>query len=228
MTPTKLAAAFMLALCLAPGVSTRGGQGEPAPSPSKGFRQARQVSVGGAPDRSAFEFEAGGFSYRVAANGNGRRMKGDKTRRFNLRLDGRDYIERVLFTEYEGDLLLVCELNDGETGGGLVTRLEQPSMRALWKQQLPAFNVGEPLREGHNLYVTGLGFVGKLDLRTGEYVWYHDDLYDTHAPATAKAFNSFELPQLSGDTVLFRDRPVYGTRKTLVVNKKTGKIVRVE
>jgi hypothetical protein len=31
-----------------------------------------------------------------------------------------------------------------------------------------------------------------------------------------------------GETVLFRARPVYNRRRMLVVNRKTGKIIRIE
>jgi hypothetical protein len=225
-------AARALALCLA---LAAGGRSRPAaaqerqPKPPDAF-----TSAAGTPADfpKAFEFEANGFSYHVAANGNGRRTKGDRMRRFSLRLDGGDFIEGFRFAVYEGDLLLVCELNDGETRGGLVTRLEQPSMRALWRRDVPAFNVGEPLRDGHDLYLAGAGFVARLDLRTGEYAWQHDDLKGdieaARAGGSPAAFNAFEVPELAGDEVLFRERPVYNQRRTLVVNRKTGKIIRIE
>jgi hypothetical protein len=203
-----------------------------APATRKGFRKARPVRADAAPEAAAFEFESGDFSYRVGANGNGRRTrdgKGGRERHFNLRLEGRYFIEGIRFAIHEGDVLLVCDLNDGEAGAGLVTRLEQPSMRALWRQEIPAFNVGEPLRDGHALYVTGIGFVGKLDLRTGKYDWSHDGLYDERADEAEKSFNSFEAPELAGDEVLFREKPVYNPRrKTIVVVRKTGKISRIE
>ena len=232
MTRAKPAAsfAFALALCLAPCVAARGGQGESAPDPSKGFRRARRVGADVTPDRAAFEFEASGFSYHVGANGSGRRTKGDRTRRFNLHLDGRDFIEGVRFTLYEGDLLVVCDLNDGETRAGLVARLEQPSMRALWRQRVPAPEVGEPLRDGHALYVTGAGFVARIELRTGEYDWQHEDLGgdDAGGGGAAQPFAAFETPELAGDAVLFRERPVYNRRRAVVVKKKTGEIIRIE
>lgn len=234
MTRTKLAPALAVAfaLCLAPCVAAHGAQDDDAPLQSKGFARVRQVRDPGSSGSMAFEFEAGGFSYHVAANGNGRRTKGSKTRRFNLRFDGPDFMEDLRFAVYEGDLLLACELNDGDAAGGLVVRLEQPSMRALWRQPVPSFNLGEPLREGRHLYLTGMGFVAKLDLRTGEYVWQHKDLYRdaglVRAGASPDDFNSFETPELAGETVLFRARPVYNRRRTLVVNKKTGKIIRIE
>jgi hypothetical protein len=229
MTRTKLAAVFALALCLAPCAAQENGA---ASNRAKDFRQARRVRAEAGPERAAFEFEADGFSYHVSANGNGRRTKGDRTRRFNLRLDGRDFIEGFYFAVHEGDLLLVCGVRDAEAGAGLVVRLEQPSMRSLWRQHVPALNVGEPLRAGHDLYLTGADFVARLDLRTGEYVWQHEDLRDDADAALGAVapgdFDSFEVPELSGDAVLFRGRAVYNRRRTLVVNRKTGKVIRVE
>ncbi|HEX8337238.1 MAG TPA: hypothetical protein VF621_10950 [Pyrinomonadaceae bacterium] len=200
----------------------------PAPNPSQVFQLAKPVGGNVRHDAGAFEFEMGGFSYHVRQNGNGWRKRGEKTRRFNLRLDG-GWLGRVYFHDYGGRLLLVCEAGDGEGAWGFVTLLEQPSMRGRWRQHIPAFNVGEPLREGRSLYVTGFGFVGRLDLGTGAFDWKHDDLYDPREGAP-KHFNSFKQPELVGETVLFREQSVYNSLKlkTLVADKKTGKIIRVE
>lgn len=220
---------FAFALCLAPCAAARGRQRAAAPDASKDFRRARRVNPDVPPDRAAFEFESNGFSYRVGANGSGRRTKGDRTGRFNLWLDGRDYIEGIRFTLYEGDLLLVCEVNDDQTRAGLLTRLEQPSMRALWRERIPAPEVGEPLREGHALYVTGAGFIARLDLRTGEYAWLHEDLGGEAGGArAAQPFAAFETPEVEGDAVLFREQPVYNRRRAVVVRKRTGEIIRIE
>jgi hypothetical protein len=233
MRRTTLAAAFFaLALALAPSPRAGAREGDTR-ARATDFRRAAKVRADSSPDAAAFEFEAGGFKYHVVANGNGRRTKGDRVRRFNLRLDGRDYVEGLRFAFHEGDLLLVCELYDGEARTGLVTRLEQPSMRALWRRPVPADEVGEPLRDGQSLYVTGAGFVARLDLRTGEYVWEHEeldgDLGDVRAAGgAARPFNSFQTPELARDAVLFRERPVYNPPRTLVVNRKTGEIIRIE
>jgi hypothetical protein len=220
------ACAYALSPCPARAGTTQEARPAPTPKPSKVFQAARPIIGKAHPAPEAFEFEANGFSYYIKQNGNGWRRKGDRTRRFNLRPE-HGGLERIYFNEYDGALLLVCEVGDGGYGGGFVTLLGQPSMRARWKQSTPAFNVGEPLREGRHLYMTGIGFVGRLNLDTGEFDWKHDDLYDTRE-GSPKYFNSFEVPELVGDTVLFRDRPVYNPRRTLVVDKKSGKVIRVE
>ncbi|MBV9924409.1 MAG: hypothetical protein JOZ96_05155 [Acidobacteria bacterium] len=214
----RIFTAALLLLSLARAVSAQ--EPRTAPEPSKVFREARAAS-------DAFEFEMNGFAYRVAANGNGRRTKGTKVRGFNLRLDRGEAVARLFYSEFEGDLLLLLHTEIAGAGFGFVTRLEQPSMRGLWRQRIPAGDVGRPLRDGRDLYVTGLGVVGKIDLRTGEYAWLHDDLEVEHGPEP-KPLHTFDEPELSGDEVLFRERPVYNPRRTLAVSRKTGKVVRVE
>ena len=199
----------------------------PTPKPSKLFQEARAVNENATPDPEAFEFEMNGFAYHVNANGNGRRVKGRRVRGFNLRLDSGEAVANLLYSEFEGDLLLLLHTDIAGVGLGFVTRLEQPSMRGLWRQRVPAEDVGHPLRDGHSLYVTGEGFVGKLDLRTGEYAWLHDDL-EVERGAGSNPLHTFDEPELDGDAVLFRERPVYNPRRTLVVDRKSGKILRVE
>ncbi|HJQ34422.1 MAG TPA: hypothetical protein VJ866_19740 [Pyrinomonadaceae bacterium] len=206
---------------------------------------------------AAFEFESGGFSYHVAANGNGRRVKGDRTRRYNLHLNGGESIRRLYFTEYGDDLLLLCEVDGGEAGPSVfITRLEQPSMRALWRQSAPTGGV-EVLRRGGTLYLGGAGFVARLELKNGAYVWQHRDRREAAAEEggdrdsddrdsdreaddresvkrrEAEALippGRYAPAEVTGDTVVFG--PARGSAeqgaKTVRVNSKTGRIVSVE
>jgi hypothetical protein len=165
----KRAVAFALASALAACVaSARGGQTD-----ARGEFKVATGTPAGAP--AAFEFESGGFSYHVAANGNGRRVKGDRTRLYNLHLNSGESIRRLYFAEYGDDLLLLCDVDGGEAGPSvLITRLEQPSMRALWRQSAPTDGV-EALRQGGALYLGGAGFVARLELNSGAYAWQHRD-----------------------------------------------------
>ncbi|HYH85931.1 MAG TPA: hypothetical protein VEX60_10800 [Pyrinomonadaceae bacterium] len=225
MSRRKLARAAFMLLCLAACAAAQVESRAPSAQakPPGAFQKAEQT---GAVTSAVFDFEQNGFAYHIAANGNGRRTKGDKTRRFNLRLDRGDHIESIYFSEHDGDLLLACGVTDEESGIGLIVRLEQPSMRALWSRQIPAFNTGEPLRAGSRLYVTGIGFVGALDIKTGEYAWKHEGLYGRGREG---AFNSFVAPEMKGEEVLFKELPVYNVpAKTIVVSRKTGNLVRIE
>ena len=240
-----LASAFTL--CFARAGGARNVQTEPAAA-SAAARAEREKSHGdfrkaaGTPAEAptAFEFESGGFSYHISANGNGRRVKGDKTRRYNLHLGGGESIRRLYFSEYDDDdLLLLCEV-EGEASGAsvLVTRLEQPSMRALWKQTAPSDGV-DALRRGGSLYLAGTGFVGRLELKNGAYAWSHRDRRDEGGEEAEDEEEGAEvliphgrygLAEVSDDTVTFSlaqgaDSP---RPKTVRVNRKTGKIISVE
>lgn len=216
MNSGRLSATLALVLLCAASASA---QGAGAPESPKVFREARKISDG---SPASFEFELNGFTYKIAGNGAGRRVKGDSARLFNLRLEGGDYLERVYYAVHRGNILLICGVTDGESGAGFVARLEQPSMRARWKAHLPAFNVGPGLIEEEHVYVTGTGFVARLDLRKGEFEWRHDDLRRKRGGG----FNSFETPRIEGDAVLFREVPARESEaKTVRVHRRTGKIL---
>jgi hypothetical protein len=179
---------------------------------------------------TAFDFEMNGFSYRVAANGNGRRMKGDKTRRFNLHLEGGESVRRLYFSEYEGDLLLLCETEGGEERAGtVITRLEQPSMRARWKQRATVRAVNTLRHEG-SLYLAGDGFVARLDMKDGEYAWRHDDKREDEESKDLIPPGRYLTPEVSGDIVTFNAERSSGDTSARVVrvNRKTGKIISIE
>lgn len=216
--------------------ATQGGRDETAARakqvrPSETFRAAAATP----PDApTAFDFEMNGFSYHVAANGNGRRTKGDKTRRFNLRLGGGEDLRRLYFSDYEGDLLLICEVEGRDGSAGVVMRLEQPSMRALWARAVPSDGV-RALRRGGALYLAGAGIIARLDLKTGEYAWLHRDREeeDEGEEASGKELippGRYEVPELSGDALTFRapGGPENPRPRAVRVNRKSGKIISIE
>ncbi len=217
MNCRRLSGALALLLLLAASASPQGAR---APESPKVFREAKKIA-GGSSD--SFEFELEGFTYKITWNGAGRRIRGDSTRPFNLRLDGGDFLERVYYALHRENVILLCEVTDGESGAGFIARLEQPSMRARWKRHIPAFNVGPGLIEEEHLYLTGIGFVARLDLRKGEFEWQHEDLYRKGKGS----FNSFQTPTVEGDAVLFKEKPVRDDTpaRTVRVHRRTGKIL---
>lgn len=220
--------ALAVASCLARAASAQDARRPPAPQEKppeselpRDFQKAEGVPSN-AP--TAFDFALGRFSYRVRANGNGSRTNGDDTRRFALNFGPGEEIKYFYYAKYVGGLILTCEVS-GEYGGtSYAVRLDQPSMRARWTTNIPATATGEPARDGSRLYVTGKNFAGAFDLEKGELLWLLDKF-----PGRKEEFDAFDAPEPRGREVLFRTRPVYnGAAKTVVVNTKTGKIIRVE
>jgi hypothetical protein len=214
------ASLFLLAAARAQGPAPDARQ----PAPSQLFTEAR--AVGDGPRPAAFEFELDGYGYHVAGNGAGRRVKGDQTRLFNLRLEDLGEITGVRFMGYEGNVLLLCAVDYGDEVGGFVYRLEQPSMRARWSREVPAYDI-KAVREGGALYLAGYGFVGKLDLRTGLYAWRHGGLPEGQKSRIPPG--RFEQPDVSGDAALFRQTPERPGDPALTfrIHKRRGRILEV-
>ena len=215
LSRAEIAGPFILILLLAsPGIA----QQRPQPfSVAKGFPEP--------PESTSFEFSSGGFQYKIAENGKGRRSGNDKQLAFSLRVAPNDYLTHQLYyADYEGDLLLIGEVSDSDYGMGFIARLDGATLRLKWKRVINAFNVGQGLLDGAYAYVTGIGFVGKVNLKSGAYAWRHDDLYRRDG-----AFNSFELPDVEGNVVVFREAPQYLRKKKAVIRikRQSGKIVSI-
>jgi len=181
----------------------------------------------------AFVFELGGYKYWIGANGRGKRTKsGTAPRDFELSLDYGDSVEHVFYAPHGAGIVLLYELSSGGDGAASIMKLDGQSLRAGWKQWIPAFNLGPALVEGNYTYVTGIGFIGKVNLILGTYVWRHDDLYrgeDKVPQAQCCHFNSFETPRIEGNTVLFEETPLYylNNVQSVRVDKKNGRILRM-
>ena len=177
------------------------------------------------PDTASFEFSSGGYQYRVSGNGKGHRS-GNNKRSFSLRVAPNDYLTRELYyAEYEGDLLLIAEVSNGDYGMGFIARLDGATLRMKWKRVIPGFNVGQGLLDGAFAYVTGIGFVGKVNLKSGAYAWWHTDLYGQ----ANSGFNIFALPEVEGNVVIFREVKHYLRKKQAVlrVARQSGKIISI-
>ncbi|HST51893.1 MAG TPA: hypothetical protein VLJ61_07770 [Pyrinomonadaceae bacterium] len=235
MNRGRLIPASLLLLCLASFATAQDERNAPAETLHKTFQQARE-SQSGPP--AVFEFELSDFAYRVSVNGNGARTReGKPTRGFNLRLEGGEEILRVLFAEYDGDLLLICEFKPGKVniGGAAIFRLLQPSMRARWSQRIPSNGISAH-REGSSLFMAGIGFIARLNLNSGQYDWQHANLVKRE-PGKFVYFGAFDEPEVSGGEILFREERYNenlvrtydpNIAKTIVADKKTGEIIRIQ
>jgi hypothetical protein len=185
-------------------------------------QEFRRAQGSGESEPFSFDFSLAGCRYRITNDGRGQRFSGrSPSTPFNLKLRAGDHLEAVSYAEYAGDLLLICEVCDYESGAGLVMRLDGRTLRAKWAAAIPGFNLGPGLIEGRFIYLTATGFVAKLDLRSGAYVWRRDGL--SREP---DSFNAFERPRVVGSVVLFKERNFFdGETATFKVDKRRGLVL---
>jgi hypothetical protein len=181
-------------------------------------------------DFDKWSFSLGGFRYEVDKSGIGRRLDSrGKYTRFRVRIQNDEWMERVVYyAEFKRDLLLLCEVNAGGYGSGFVVRLDGRTLRQVWRVHIPAFNVAQGLIENNSAYLAAIGFVAKLNLDSGRYLWKHDNLYRKYRKEGA--FNIFELPEIVGKDVIYTENQEMNNRKpnTIRLNKQTGRVLKVE
>lgn len=171
--------------------------------------------------------------FGVGTDGKGWLHRGNGGERFALPLASGQVIPRIFFDDYQGDPLFVYECGDFDGGIGHVVRLDKVSLAVEWRADIPGFNVMEPLLHGPFLYVTAIGTVGKIDVRTGVYVWQIKGLYrlvrtgqESHG-----AYNAFDKPILKGRTVIFPESSIdvekgqAASLLKLIVDDRTGTVI---
>lgn len=171
------------------------------------------------------KFQVSGWSYAVETSGVGTRNDGNgMIQKFILGLEGKDYIGGIQFIAHHDDILLILSISDGDAGAGKVVLLDGESLSTKWSTHIPGFNLSQGLIEGGYLYQAAIGFVSKVDLSNGQFVWEHDGLYNRRQDS----FNAFETPEISGGNVVFKESVHSGMNykqpRTIVVNIDTGKI----
>jgi hypothetical protein len=170
----------------------------------------------------ACRFSTGEAKYEIDRQGRLlRSMTGANDKAVNLPFDGL-VLDTVLYIPYERDLILLCEVEDGEGAWGLIFRLDH-MLEIKWRMTFPAFNLSVGALEDRFLYQAGLGTVAKVDLERGVFAWKHEHLYDPKL----QSFNSFGTPDVGPDDIIFQEKLVpklKGPARSIRVNKLSGKL----
>ena len=143
---------------------------------------------------------------------------------FKLSIPKDFIIKRLLFSDCLGDLLLIYEITNFESGSGIVSRLDRKTLQTKWQAEIFGFNIAEPLFKKDFLYLTSIGWAGKLNLSTGKYAWQHHDLYRS----SPDSYNSFEKPIAEAGKIIFIESESPFLKKIplrLVVDDITGRIL---
>jgi len=111
---------------------------------------------------------------------------------------------------------------DGATSW--LQKISKNDLNTEYTTPIRGFNLGKPIIINGKAFVSAIGFIGKLDLKTGIYNWEKDDLYDREK----YSFNSFDTVELHENLVEFISKH-YKTNKIdkVIVDNTTGKIIDI-
>jgi outer membrane protein assembly factor BamB len=160
--------------------------------------------------------------YKILGDGRGQFTdRHGRSRKFKIAMDNRVAINRLQYAVFGQDLLLLAEEEAADSGAGFMLRLDPKTFKVKWRRQIPAFAGGPGLLESHFAYVTGTGFIAKVNLNNGTYAWQHGNLYKDGK------FTSFELPLIQGNEVIFEESTSENRQPQKIrVNKATGAILQ--
>ncbi|MGL5563726.1 MAG: hypothetical protein ACRDCN_14080, partial [Tannerellaceae bacterium] len=156
-------------------------------------------------------------TYTILSNG---KIIDEKSQDFVF-LKNKDVIDNIYLYIYNNDYIIFFTETDFEDSYSYAKRINSKTKQIVWSNQIYAFNLGTPIIIDNNAYVSTLGFVGKLNLDNGKYIWRHEDLYNDGK------FNAFENPIFLENNYVIFPSPHYFTQETdyLLVNENTGEAV---
>ena len=112
--------------------------------------------------------------------------------------------------------------HDGATSW--IQKISKSPLKTEYVEQIQGFNLGQPMILGETAYVSAIGFIGKIDLKSGMYDWKHHNLYDNEK----YSFNSFDTVLINKTQIEFVSENYRGKAvDKVVVDDQTGEIKEI-
>ena len=195
--------------------------------------QAQQSQLFG-PD--SFEFKIEKTKYIISNSGQGIRYDEKKEEtKFSLPTDEHNSIEAIGYSYVDEALIIIYQISGADVLTGYIVRLNKNTLKLEWITSISGFNIGPALLSENAIYLTAIGFIGKLDLLAGRYSWQYKnlnikttDIFNSSEKPVG-IFNSFETPVLKNNIVYFTEHlfhPFLGPPVTIEVDDMTGKIIK--
>lgn len=135
---------------------------------------------------------------------------------------------KLHYATYDGDLLLLVEETDEESGAGKLVRFASKGLKSKWSCDIPNINVGPGLVEGKFAYLSARATAMKVDLESGKWEWRKNNLNRINE-STAPRFNAFGLPTVNGQAITF---PELGASNapfgSITLNKANGELIQLD
>lgn len=165
-----------------------------------------------------------GYRYYIFGSGEvtEQNIKDKSFRKFQLKTES--FVENAYLHHLAGDLLIYYTDTDGEYAGSSVELINRETGKVRYSNRINGFNLGQPIIVGEKTFITAIGFVSKVDLRTGKYDWKFDNLYSNEH----SSFNSFDSINVGKDTVMFFSEHHTGKKDMVLVDNESGQLIKIK
>ena len=173
------------------------------------------------PDSIHVQFE--GKHYVLYNNGKIEIIRNDSiVSTFHLNTDW--IVEKVFFYSFKNNLIVFFSDTDHDAGASIIECFEKPDYKSKWTNPIGGFNLSDPIINNNFCYISSIGFVAKINLDNGEFVWKHDDLYDTSGISSFKdiEFHDGNVHFIEGLLINESKKP-----NKIIVNDESGKVEEI-
>lgn len=142
---------------------------------------------GSIPNLEQARFTVGDYSCTVSIVGSGSCTSSSGTAlkfRFRPERKGSDFEVVHALSDPDG-LFLALEFDDSEGGWAQVMLVRPGRLWPVWRHRILSFNLPPPVRRGRDLYIAGLMYAARINVKTGKFVWRYRGVYkagDIDAP----------------------------------------------
>jgi len=137
--------------------------------------------------------------------------------RFRPEKKGSDFEVIFALSDLDG-LFLALEFDDGDVGWAQLMLVRHGRLWPVWWHRIPSFNLPPPVRRGSDLYIAGLMYAARINVKIGKFVWRHRGVYET---------GDMDAPEsltLSDNIVIVRGT-AGGEPKSMCFVQSTGAVV---
>ncbi len=135
---------------------------------------------------------------------------------------GNEYpIEQLYFVQKGHDLFLFYTDVDVNGAGSFAKRMSLENGKILWETEIEGFSFAKPLIRGQFAYISTIGFIGKLKLKSGTFDWQASGIGRN---SRFKHFRDIDFADYK-QVRFVAPHPFSAQSDTIIINDITGEIL---
>jgi hypothetical protein len=134
-------------------------------------------------------------------------------------------ISQVFYADFENDLILIFDKSNNESGSIEICRIDFMKPLVKWKTEMPSMNPSYGKIESQFLYQAGVGFISKINLKSGLFEWKHGELVDSKTGSYFEFCDLILKERFAFFLVKCNEDGLEKEEKVICVNKTNGEIV---
>ena len=137
-----------------------------------------------------------------------------------IHLESEMYLEKTFITENKENIYIFYTFEEFDSGGSRALCVDKKTLKINWDHSIGGFNLSKPLVKNDAVYIASLDHLSKLSLKTGEFYWRLDSLYQKYK------INYVEKTIFKDKLNLYIYKEQHPSKEldTLYVNDLTGKV----